>query len=394
MTVLDREPADALSRSVTTTTVRVVLVDDTPSLRMLTRLALDDTVFEVVGEAGDGLAGVNQVKQLETDLVLLDLAMHVMDGLEALPLMLAAEPTVKIVIVSGFDRRAMESQVLEAGADGYLQKGTPPDELIDTLLRLFPGVQEPTVPAPRTESPASAIAPAAPSPDAELLARLQVMEDDMEQLLYVVGHDLSEPVHVIKGFAERLARRAHSDEEGEFCEFIVAAADRMQELLDDLLDYARSGQAEMPRELVDCRRVVDNVISGLSTSIAEKGARVIVGDLPHELVTSRLVLTQVLHNLVANGLKFVDVGTMPQVRIEAQTSGGVVTFRVRDNGLGVDVGQEERIFEPFKRLHSRDAFPGSGIGLAICRRLVERLGGRIWVERGDQGSVFSVELPA
>ncbi len=384
MTLLEERPAQAL------TTVRVVLVDDTPSLRMLTRLALDDTGFEVVGEAGDGLAGVNMVKQMEPDLVLLDLAMPVMDGLEALPLMREALPSLRVVIISGFDRKAMEEQVMEAGADGYVQKGTPPDVLIADLRRLFPEARD-LVPAPRAEAPA---APVATAPvDADLAQQLADLQDDMEQLLYVVGHDLSEPVHVIKGFAERLARRAHSDEEGEFCEFIVDAADRMQELLDDLLDYARSGHAEMPRELLDCRRVVDNVIAGLGTAIADRSARVVVGDLPRDLVTSRLVLTQVMHNLIANGLKFVDVATTPQIRVEGRVSGGTVVFQVSDNGIGIEPGQEERIFEPFTRLHSRDAFRGSGIGLAICRRLVERLGGRIWVESRGQGSTFYVELP-
>ena len=388
MTVLDRGAAEASSGTSAVTTARVVLVDDTPSLRMLIRLALHDTGFDVVGEAGDGLAGVNLVRQLQPDLVLLDLAMPVMDGLEALPLMRAAAPAVRIVIVSGFDRRAMESQVMEAGADGYLQKGTPPDALIQSLQRLFPAVPDQLVPAPRTEAPL----PSVPV-DRELAERLAVLEEDMEQLLYVVSHDLSEPVHVVKGFAERLARRAHTDEEGEFCEFIVDAADRMQQLLDDLLDYARSGRTEMPRELLDCRRLVDNVLAGLSSSISDRGARVVVGDLPHELVTSRLVLTQVLHNLVANSLKFVEVGVAPQVRIEGRVSGGLVSFQVSDNGLGVDAGQEQRMFEPFKRLHSRDVFPGSGIGLAICRRLVERMGGRIWLEPRPVGSTFCVELP-
>jgi signal transduction histidine kinase len=120
---------------------------------------------------------------------------------------------------------------------------------------------------------------------------------------------------------------------------------------------------------------------------------VIVEDVPHELVTSRLVLTQVLHNLIANALKFAVPGTPPLVRVSARTAAGVVTFRISDNGLGIEKGQEQRVFEPFTRLHSRDRFEGSGIGLAICRRLVERLGGRIWVEPQPTGSVFCVELP-
>jgi CheY-like chemotaxis protein len=382
MTVLDRE-------AVSTSTVRVVLVDDTPSLRMLTRLALEDTGFEVIGEAGDGLAGVNLVRQLAPDLVLLDLAMPVMDGLEALPLMRQAVPGIRVVIISGFDRKAMESQVLHAGADGYVQKGTPPDAMLDGLRLLFPYAEP--VPPP----PALVPVPDPPPGDQDgRAARLAALEEDMAQLLYVVSHDLAEPVHVVKGFAERLARRAHSEEEGEFCEFIIAAADRMQLLLDDLLDYARSGSAELPRELLDCRRLVDNVLAGLASALQASGGRVIVGDLPRELVTSRLVLTQVLHNLVANALKFVPVDRAPQVRLELQVDARTVTLRVSDNGLGVEPGQEERIFEPFKRLHSRDAFPGSGIGLAICRRLVQRQGGRIWMEHARPGSTFVVELPA
>jgi DNA-binding NarL/FixJ family response regulator len=205
MTVLARDAAAALAGSAAATPVRVVLVDDTPSLRMLTRLLLDGTGFEVIGEAGDGLAGVNLVKQLQPDLVLLDLAMPVMDGLEALPLMRAAVPTLRVVIISGFDRRAMESQVLDAGADGYLQKGTPPDVLIEHLHRLFPAM-----PDMRDEA---ADAPA----DTGLVERLAGLEDAMEQLLDVVSHDRSEPGHVIEGFA-----------------------DRMQTLLDDLLEGVRS----------------------------------------------------------------------------------------------------------------------------------------------------------
>ncbi|MGB8649485.1 MAG: ATP-binding protein [Mycobacteriales bacterium] len=368
-------------------TVRVLVVDDTPTLRMLTRLALEGTAFEVVGEAGDGLAGLDLAKQLGPDLVLLDLAMPVMDGLEALPLLRAALPAVRVVILSGFDRKAMESQVLEAGADAYLQKGAPPAALVEALRQLFPDSAPavPVVPAPRA---------AVELPVSDEGARLAALEEDMEELLHVVSHDLSEPVHVIKGFAERLARRAHTDEEGEFCEFIVDAADRMQQLLDDLLDYARAARGELPQELLDCRVLVDNVLAGVGTALAASGGRVTVGDLPRNVVASRLVLTQVLHNLVSNAVKFVAPGVLPQVHLEAVAGPRSVTFRVSDNGVGIEEGQQERIFQPFKRLHPREAYPGSGIGLSICRRLVQRQGGRIWVEPHGSGSTFVVEVPS
>jgi len=374
---------DAGKRNVT-----VLLIDDTPTLRMLTRLTLEGTGFEVVGEAGDGLAGLELAKQLRPELVLLDLAMPVMDGLETLPLLLAAVPDAKVVIVSGFDRKAMESQVIEAGAHAYLQKGRTPEVIVETLRQLFPEAIASIVPVPRR--PADAVATHAQQEDR---TRLAAVEEDLEELLYVISHDLSEPVHVITGFATRLARRATSDEDGEFCEYILDASGRMQQLLDDLLDYARAGRGELPEELLDCRRVVDTVIAGLGTSLSESGGRVTVGELPRTMVASRLVLAQVLHNLVANAVKFVQPGIAPQVHVDAVLGSDSVIFRVGDNGIGIDLEQYDRVFQPFKRLHSRERYPGSGIGLAICRRLVRRQGGRIWLESGDSGSTFYVEIP-
>jgi signal transduction histidine kinase len=368
--------------------VRVLVVDDTPALRVLTRAVLEGTGFEVVGEAGDGLAGVTLAAELRPDLVLLDLAMPVMDGLEALPRLRAELPDTKVVIVSGFERRAMESQVIEAGADAYVQKGLPPQEMLAVLQTLFPGV--PAELSSQLPSPRSPDEPAPVAVDEQVRA----LEEDLEELLYVVSHDLSEPVHVVKGFAERLARRVRSDEEGEFCEFIVDAADRMQMLLDDLLAYARAGRGELPKELLDCRRVVDNVVAGLSTTVTRTGARVSVGDLPRSLVASRLVVTQVLHNLVSNALKFTRPGVAARVRLDAHDAGGYVVFRVRDNGIGIDPAQADRVFQPFTRLNSRETYPGSGVGLAICRRLVERAGGTTWVESDHTGSTFFMELPA
>ncbi len=370
--------------------VRVLVVDDTPTLRMLTRLALAGTGFEVVGEAGDGLAGLEQAKALQPDLVLLDLAMPVMDGLEALPLIRAALPQVRVVIVSGFDRKAMESQVIAAGAHAYLQKGLSPDGIVRELRRLFPAAQPEPVAAPEARLPTLV-----PAPRLSITSdRSRELEEEIQELLYVVSHDVAEPVHVIKGFAQRLARRAHSDEEAEFCEYILAAADRMQDLLDDLLQYARASQAELPRELLDLRRLTDGVLAGLESRLSESGARVTTGDFPREVVASRFVLTQVLHNVVGNAVKFSRPGVPAHVRIEGETTAvGDLVLRVRDNGIGIPDNQRERIFAPFKRLNSRERYEGSGIGLAICRRLLARCGGRIWVESSDEGSTFVIEVP-
>ena len=374
--------------------VRVLVVDDTPTLRMLIRLALTGTGFEVVGEAGDGLAGLEQAKALQPDLVLLDLAMPVMDGLEALPLIRASLPSTRVVIVSGFDRRAMEDQVIAAGADAYLQKGLSPDAILVELRRLFPAAQPTSDHSPTARAP-KRIPELVPLPRPPGRSdRAAELEDELQELLYVVSHDVAEPVHVIKGFAERLARRAHTDEEAEFCEYILSAADRLQNLLDDLLQYARAGQAELPRELLDLRRLIDGVLAGLDSRLAASGARVTTVDLPREVVASRFVLTQVLHNVVGNAVKFTRPGVPAQVQIEGGTTPeGDLVLRVTDNGIGIPEKQQERIFAPFKRLHSRERYDGSGIGLAICRRLLARCGGLISVESHEQGSTFVIEVP-
>lgn len=365
---------------------RVVLVDDTPTLRMLTRLALEDAGFDVVGEAGDGLAGLEVARRLRPDLVLLDLAMPVMDGLEALPLLREALPDAQVVILSGFDRAAMEDQVIDAGAHGYLQKGMSPEEMVTRLRALLPAHPAPAPAPPPTASPGP---PPTPEDD-----RVEQLEQDLEELLYLISHDLSEPVHVIAGFGQRLARRVTTEEEGEFCEFILEATGRLQQLLDDLLAYARAGREELPQELLDCRRLVDGVVAGLGSRLAAGGGRVTVGDLPKDVVANRLVVTQVLHNLLSNALKFVRPGVAPQVTVDAVAGDehGVV-LRVRDNGIGIPADQHERVFQAFTRLHSRERYPGTGIGLAICRRLVERQGGRLWLESDDAGSTFLFELP-
>ena len=375
--------------------VRVLVVDDTPTLRMLTRLALAGTGFEAVGEAGDGLAGLEQAKALQPDLVLLDLAMPVMDGLEALPLIRAALPRVRVVIVSGFDRRAMEDQVIAAGADAYLQKGLSPEAIVSELRRMFPAAQAEPEQAPEARLPELVPAPRPADLPSAAADRAAQLEEELQELLYVVSHDVAEPVHVIKGFAQRLARRAHSDEEAEFCEYILSAADRMQALLDDLLQYARAGQAELPRELLDLRRLIDGVLAGVESRLTETGARVTTGDLPREVVASRFVLTQVLHNVVSNAVKFTRPGVPAQIRIDGETTpAGDLVLRVRDNGIGIPDRQQERIFAPFKRLHSRERYDGSGIGLAICRRLLARCDGRIYVLSNDEeGSTFVIEVP-
>lgn len=220
---------------------------------------------------------------------------------------------------------------------------------------------------------------------------------DLEQFAYVASHDLSEPLRTVSSFVRLLGQRYEGkldDEADEFIGYAVDGAQRMQQLIDDLLQYSRAGRAELERRPVDLDAVIGQVLGGLHHRIVETGAivdvrplGVVEGDAPQ--------LAQVLQNLLSNAMKFVAEGP-PRVTVAmAREDDAMVRITVADNGIGIAPEQAERVFKMFQRLHSREAYEGTGIGLAIVARIVERHGGRIWVEPGEAGgSAFHLTLPA
>ena len=224
------------------------------------------------------------------------------------------------------------------------------------------------------------------------LARSNV---ELEQFASVTSHDLQEPLRTISGFADLLARRhasALDDDARRYLEFIVSGTTRMQGLIDGMLSYARVGRAGLSLELHDSRELVDRALGALDGTVASSGARIEIGELP-PVVVNGAALTQVFQNLVANALKFSDTAT-PAVAITAGRERDAWRFAVADNGIGIDPAQAERVFRMFQRLHADGHYAGTGIGLAICKRIVERHGGRIWCEPlAEGGTVFQFTLP-
>ena len=390
------EPGDSGSGSAAR---RVLLIDDAPDVRKLVRFLLEEAGMEVVGEAGDGASGIEAATRLQPDVIVLDLAMPVPDGLEALPSLRAAVPEARVVILTVSPGATLERQLIRsAGADAYVVKGGPPEELVSAISTATPaGIpQQPGHDSGPTVQH-SGLRPGGPEADtvAALRVELARTQDHLEQIVYLASHDLAEPLNVITGFAELLARRyAGAGEAEEFCRFVLDGAGRMRDLLDDLLEYARAGHGDVDVTVLHSAEVLEDVKAALASRIQQSGAVITVSAMPETIVASRIVLTQVLQNLVSNALKFTRPGEVPQVEVSAQRSDNGWQFSVRDEGIGVDPLHAERIFEPFKRLHSRDAYEGNGIGLAICRRLLERVGGTIWLEPNDEGgSTFHVNLP-
>ena len=219
---------------------------------------------------------------------------------------------------------------------------------------------------------------------------------ELEQFAYIASHDLQEPLRMVASFTELLARRYKGkldSDADEFIAFAVDGANRMKQLINDLLAYSRVGTRAKPFARIDCRDVFDRAVSNLTVAIREQGATVKAGPLP-TIMGDAVQLTQLFQNLIGNALKFRGPES-PLIEVAAASHCDGWLFSVRDNGIGIDSQFFERIFAVFQRLHRKEDYPGTGIGLAICRKIVERHGGRIWVEsEWGKGATFYFTMPA
>lgn len=218
---------------------------------------------------------------------------------------------------------------------------------------------------------------------------------DLEQFAYIASHDLQEPLRMVAIYTELLSRRYRESLDSQADGFIVTILEgvrRMETLIRDLLAYSHTihGKAAAPRRF-EAGEAAQVAMERLDLLIRESGARVQVGPLP-EVHGDPVALTQVFQNLLSNALKYKS-GARAQIHISAKKDRDGCVFSVRDNGIGIHPDYHETIFEPFKRLHAGET-PGSGVGLAICRRIVERQGGRIWVESAPgEGADFRFTFP-
>jgi PAS domain S-box-containing protein len=230
----------------------------------------------------------------------------------------------------------------------------------------------------------------------KLAEQLKHSNEDLQQFAYAASHDLQEPLREVAGFVRLLEKRSGGqlDEKAqEYTKYIVGGVTRMKELIQDLLEYSRLETQGKELKPVDSSRSLAKALSNLGTAIGESGATITHEHLP-TVKADRLQMVSLFQNLIGNAIKFRGTET-PRVHISAERKGGEWVFSVRDNGIGIDPQFAERIFIVFQRLHGREEFPGTGIGLAICKRIVERHGGRIWVEsEPGKGSTFFFTLPS
>jgi signal transduction histidine kinase len=366
----------------------ILLVEDSPSDAELIRVMLEEE-----GSGGFDLrhttrlsSGLEALARGAIDVVLLDLSLPDSFGMETVRKVREAAPDVPIVVMTGLKDETVGDQAIEMGAQDYLVKGQVDHHLLLRAIRYAIQRQRSEESLRKSEEQYR-----------ELAERLRQVNSELEAFTYSVSHDLRAPLRAMQGFAHALLEdclEALGTDGQEYARRIAAAARRMETLISDLLAYSRLSRAELEMGPVDLDAVAMDVLEQLDAGLREKSARVEV-ERPLPVVHGHAAtLFQVISNLVTNAVKFVAPDVTPHVRIHADPAiDGLVCLWVDDNGIGIDPQHHERIFMPFERLHGSDTYAGTGIGLAIVRKAMERMGGRAGVEsRAGVGSMFWVKL--
>lgn len=364
------------------TRIRVLLVDDTADVRDLVRLVLTlDGRFEVVGEAGDGREAIDAATTLQPDAVVLDLAMPMMDGLQALPKIRRRVPGAKIVVLSGFARERMSEEVMALGADAYLEKGGSFKDLPPLMSRLC-------------ELPARAPASAAQILSLEHERRIGALPgDEAAELLAFVSHELKNPITVIQGFSTLLVQSVDRLEH-EVVVHAAAAIERQTEHLTDMVRrFAEArmvevGAIDLRREHVDLGGLVRQMTADLSP-ITDPHP-VTVSAVPAVTLVDPVRVREVIVNLVSNAAKFSAPDT--EIEIEVRVHGSEIRVEVRDRCEGIPEGREDELFRKFSRPLTGPK--GTGLGLYISRGIARAHGGELtFVRRPGGGCRFILTLP-
>lgn len=352
-----------------TKAVRVLLVDDTEDLRRLTALVLEQRgTYTVVAEAADGLEAVRQAHEHQPDLVVLDVSMPGMDGLQALPLIRAAAPAAVVVMLSAFEGNRLAETALARGATAYLEKGLPPSELATRIDDAFAGRSHESTPPP------------APLRDDELHA--------------VVAHDLRGPLGAIIGFgatAETSWPLLSEDQRRDMVRRMTRQAKLLQNVTDNLLAYRAMeiGAVAVDEQDIDYRSFLPGARDDLAPLAVHHELAIEISDDTGPIRGDPGRLRQVLTNLVGNSVRYAPAETTITIRAWRDRAGTVLS--VLDEGPGIAPGDRHHVFDKHVRLGPSQ---GLGLGLFVCAELVRAMDGTIWVADPPAGAEVCVRLPS
>jgi signal transduction histidine kinase len=323
------------------------------------------------------------LKNTLPDLILADYNLGEWRGIDAIEMLRKESLDIPLILVSGTVGDETAVECIKQGASDYVLK----DKLSRLPAAIHRALKEKRLRLERAEAEATL------ARKAEELAR---SNRDLEQFAYVASHDLQEPLRMVSAYTQLLGERYRGrlDEQADkYIQFATEGATRMQDLIHDLLTFSRVGRAEMALQMTDCNGVVGQAVKNLQASIDETGSTVTCGHLP-TLMANGPQLEQVFQNLITNAIKFRD-GAIPVIAISAERKAADWTFSISDNGIGIAPENAEVIFSIFQRLHTRTEYSGNGIGLSICKKIIEQHGGKIWLgNHFGPGCTFKFSIPA
>ena len=370
---------------------RILVVEDNPINRRLLEAILAKQGYATI-MASNGEEAVDLALSENPDLILLDVMMPGKDGFQVCTEIkqYPAFAETPIIFLSSLSAATDRIRGLELGATDYICK---PFDIGEVLARV------------KTQLRVGTLTRELRAANHELQLRQALLEraeaeldrsnKELEQFAYVASHDLQEPLRMVSSYTQLLARRYKGKldtDADEFIAFAVDGANRMQSLINDLLAYSRVGTRGKEFRADRLQACFELALANLKAAIEESGAVVTHDPLPTVMV-DKMQIGQLFQNLIGNAIKYHGVEP-PRVHVSAEQKGNDWVFSVRDNGIGVDPQYAERIFVIFQRLHTREEYPGTGIGLSICKKIVERHGGRIWVEsQVGAGATFYFTLP-
>lgn len=363
----------------------VLVADDDPAMRLLMVQSLEQAGFRAI-EAHNGREALAAFERQQPDVVVLDVKMPELDGFAACA-EIRTRPRgahVPVLMVTGLDDIDSIHRAFDVGATDFVSKPINWTVLSHHVRYLYRAGRA-MIELHQSQSDLKH--------QAEQLAR---SNRELEQFAYVASHDLQEPLRMVSSYAQMLAKRyagkLDTDAE-EYIGFMVDGAERMRQMIQDLLKYSRAGTTPAPLAPVDLGVVLRQTLDDLELAMQHNGATVTHDALP-TVMANETQIKQLLQNLIGNAIKF-HGDNAPRIHVSAARKGCEWEFTVRDNGIGIPAEFAERIFVMFQRLHSRETYPGTGIGLSICKKIVDRMNGRIWVEPNPGGgSAFFFTIPA
>lgn len=363
--------------------LRVLLVEDDAADRDLILRELGKGEFEIVCEVVQTADEFRQrVRTNCPDVVLSDYNLGQWRGTEALEILREEGLDIPLILVSGALGDVTAVECIKQGVTDYVLK----DSLARLSVALRGALKDKKAREDRQRAQESL---------AQKVEELASSNRDLEQFAYVASHDLQEPLRMVAAYTQLLADRYRGkldDQADKYINYAVDGAARMQSLIHDLLALSRVGRQETELKNTNCNEVVTQAVKDLQASILESGAVINVGSLPW-LKANETQLKQVFQNLIGNAIKFRG-SRSPVIDIAAQRQGANWIFSIADNGIGISPEHAENVFIIFNRLHTRTEYPGNGIGLAICKKIVERQGGKIEaLPRDGGGTIFKLTLP-